>query len=270
MDLAELVNMATRVVAERRGAVMLVTLDGESTRNALGPTVYQELRACVIRAGSDPAIGAVIITGAGTFFSSGGNINSLLNSSKGTLAGATANTDKLNAMILSIVDCEKPVIAAVEGGAAGAGFALALACDMIVASEKASFTAAYVRVGLSPDGGISHFLRTALPRQMAMEICMLGQPIPAERLAAAGVVTRVASEGGALQAALELGSVLADGPPNALANIKRLVNAAPGNDLPAHLEAEARAINLARFGDEAREGLSAFLERRRARYHRDS
>jgi enoyl-CoA hydratase/carnithine racemase len=218
-------------------------------------------------AGSDPAIGAVVITGSGAFFSSGGNVNSLLNSAKGTLAGARSNTDKLNAMIMSIVECSKPVIAAVEGGAAGAGFALALACDMIVASEKANFTAAYVRVGLSPDGGTTHFLRTALPRQLVLEICMLGQPVPAARLAAAGLVNRLAAEGEALQAALELGGALAEGPPEAIASIKRLVNAALDNDLPKHLDVEARTINLARFGDEAKEGLSAFLERRRPRYH---
>jgi enoyl-CoA hydratase/carnithine racemase len=218
-------------------------------------------------AGSDPAIGAVVITGSGAFFSSGGNVNSLLNSAKGTLAGARSNTDKLNAMIMSIVECSKPVIAAVEGGAAGAGFALALACDMIVASEKANFTAAYVRVGLSPDGGTTYFLWTALPRQLVLEICMLGQPVPATRLAAAGLVNRLAAEGGALKAALELGCTLAEGPPEAIANIKRLVNTAPRNDLPTHLQVEARAINLARFGAEAKEGLSAFLEKRRPRYH---
>jgi enoyl-CoA hydratase/carnithine racemase len=265
--LSEPVNADTRVTAERRGAVLLVRLDGEATRNALGPTVYEDVRSHIVHAGTEPGVGAVVITGSGPFFSSGGNVSSLLNSAKETLSNASSNTDKLNAMIMSIVECGKPVIAAVEGGAAGAGFALALACDVIIASERANFTASYVRVGLSPDGGMTHFLRTALPRQLVLEICMLGQRVPATRLAAAGLVNRITEEGGALRAALELGGELSEGPSEAIANIKRLINAAPGNDLPTHLEVEARAINLARFGAEAKEGLSAFLERRRPRYH---
>jgi enoyl-CoA hydratase/carnithine racemase len=96
---------------------------------------------------------------------------------------------------------------------------------------------------------------------------VLGQRVPAIRLAAAGLVNRITEQGGALKAALELGDELSEGPSEAIANIKRLINAASGNDLPTHLEVEARAINLARFGAEAKEGLSAFLERRRPRYH---
>jgi len=256
----------TEVIAERLGSVLLVTLQGDATRNALGPGVYEQILALILQAEADSQIGSLVLAGAGRFFSSGGNVRALRDSAKGTLSQATGNTDRLNRLIRSIVACRKPVIAAVEGGAAGAGFSLVLACDLVVASDTASFSAAHVRVGLSPDGGATYFLRAALPRQLVMEICMLGQPVSAARLAAAGVVNRVVAEGTALRAALALAQELADGPPGAIATIKHLINAAPGSDLPGHLEAEAEALNLARFGPEASEGLTAFLEKRPPRF----
>lgn len=266
--MAETGSNRTAVRAERRGALLLLTLDGPTSRNAIGPDVYQEVQAQVIAAGRDSEVGAIVLTGAGGFFSSGGNIDALRASAGGTLAQATANTDKLNAMIKSIVECPMPVIAAVEGGAAGAGVATALACDMIVASGQARFTIAYVRVGLSPDGGVTHVLRSALPRQMVMEMCLLGQPVPATRLAQAGIVNHLAAEGAVLSTALELAGRLADGPPQAIATIKDLVNTALENDFATQLDREARAINLARFGAEAAEGLSAFLEKRQHEFKR--
>lgn len=252
----------TCLQTQRQGGVLLLTVDGPASRNAIGPAIYRDVQDQVIGAGCDPAIRAIVLTGAGGFFSSGGNILALRQSAQGTLAEATANTDRLNATIKAIVDSPKPVIAAVEGGAAGAGAALALACDLIVASETARFTIAYVRVGLSPDGGVTHFLRAALPRQFVMEMCLLGQPVPAARLAQAGVVNLLVPEDGALQAALDLAERLAAGPPQAIGRIKELVNTAPGRDLATQLDVEARGINLARFGAEAAEGLSAFLEKR--------
>ena len=256
----------TEVIPERTDSVLLITLHGDTTRNAIGPVVYERMLALILEAEADSQIGAIVLAGAGPFFSSGGNVRSLRDSAKGTLAQATGNTDRLNRLIKAVVYCRKPIIAAVEGGAAGAGFALVLACDLIVASDTANFSAAHVRVGLSPDGGATYFLRAALPRQLAMEICMLGQPLSAARLAAAGVVNRVVAEGTALRVALALAKELADGPPGAIATIKKLINAVPESDLSGHLEAEAEALNLARFGSEASEGLTAFLEKRPPRF----
>jgi enoyl-CoA hydratase/carnithine racemase len=252
----------TEVRCERDGRVLRLVLDGPKTRNAIGPDVYEAVQAAIVTAGSDPGIGAIVVTGSGGFFTSGGNVRALEASARGTLAEATVKTDRLNAMIRTIVECPKPVVAAVEGGAAGAGFSLALACDLIVAAEGASFAAAYVRVGLSPDGGITHFLGTALPRQLVMELCLTGQPVAAPRLAAAGLVNSCVPDGEALARAMDLATRLAEGPPNAVATIKRLVNTAGRRDLAGQMDEEARAINLARFGAEAAEGLQAFLARR--------
>ncbi|MGQ9370897.1 oxepin-CoA hydrolase, alternative type [Azospirillum sp. ST 5-10] len=261
--MAEPEDDRTRVHAERRGGILLLTLDGGTTRNAIGPDVYPEVQARIIAAGADPDVRAIVLTGAGGFFSSGGNVRALRDSAARPLADVTANTDKLNAMIRSIVGAPTPVVAAVEGGAAGAGVALALACDMIVAGESAAFTVAHVRVGLSPDGGVTHFLRSSLPHQLVMEMCLLGRPTAAARLAELGVVNRLAPDGTVLAAALELAERVAAGPPEATARIKRQVHAALDHELATHLDVEARAINRARYGAEAAEGLAAFLEKRR-------
>lgn len=254
---------STQVQTDHRGNLLVVTLDGPLTRNAIGPEVYTEIRRHLLDAEHNAWVRAIVLTGASGFFSSGGNVRALKTSGQATPAAVSGNTDKLNATIKGIRDCPKPVIAAIEGGASGAGFSMCLACDMIVASEAANFTAAYVRVGLTPDGGATHFLRSALPAQLVNEICMLGLPIPAPRLASAGVVNRLVPEGRVLDTALELAGGLANGPANALCTIKRLVGAAETRDLATQLDDEARSINLARFGLEATEGLAAFLEKRR-------
>ena len=253
----------TTLVHERHGPVLVLTLDGAATRNSISPPVYRQVQAAVIDAGTDPQVRAIVLTGANGFFSSGGNIQALQASAQKTMGEVTANTDALNAMIKAVRDCPLPVVAAVEGGAAGAGASLALACDMIVAAQDAKFTVAYVRIGLTPDGGVTHFLTQSLPRQLVAEMCMLGQPVGAERLQALGVVNALCAPGTARAGALELAERLAAGPAQALSRIKALIEAAPGNDLATHLDREAEGINRARFGAEAHEGLAAFLDKRK-------
>jgi len=253
---------ATAVRMSLANGVLTLTLDGPETRNAISPPVYREIQSRIIDAEHDPQVRAIVLTGAGGFFCSGGNVRGIRKSREGTIAQASRNTDALNAMILAMRACPKPIVAAVEGAAAGAGLALALACDLIVAAEGAKLVAAYVKIGLSPDAGLTHFLREGLPRQLASEMCFLGRPVPAERLHAAGVVNDVRPKGEALEAATELAAALASGPVAAIGRIKRQIASAPHNDLATQLALEAKAINEARFGDEAAEGLAAFVEKR--------
>ena len=253
----------TQLREARDGAVLTLSLDGPHTRNSISPPIYKALQNAIISAGQDPAVRAIVLTGMHGFFSSGGNINNLKASAQSTLAEVSGNTDALNAMILAIRDCPTPVIAAVEGGAAGAGLSLALACDMIVAAEGAKFVVAYVKVGLAPDGGVTHFLSLGLPRQTVTEMCLTGNPVAAERLHVLGVVNAVVPEGEALAAAQKSAAKLAAGAVGAMAVIKSEITAARHNDLATQLTLEARGINRARFGAEAAEGLAAFLEKRR-------
>lgn len=252
----------TELRATRDGAVLTLALDGPGTRNSISPPVYRALQAQIIDAGGDPAIRAIVLTGMHGFFSSGGNIANLKASAQGTMAEASVNTDALNSMILAIRACPTPVIAAVEGGAAGAGMSLALACDMIVAAEGAKFVVAYVKVGLAPDGGVTHFLSEGLPRQLVTEMCLTGAPVLAERLHRLGLVNSLAPQGAVLDAARAMADRLAAGAAHAMGVIKSEIAAAPHNDLATQLVLEARGINEARFGKEAAEGLAAFLEKR--------
>ncbi|MEW5422289.1 oxepin-CoA hydrolase, alternative type [Amorphus sp. 3PC139-8] len=262
MSSATIVRSETRV----EDGIRILTLDGPETRNSIGPAQYDALRAAIVDAGADVSLRAIVLHGVGGFFSSGGNVHALTESRAKPRSEAFRNTDLLGGLILAIRACPIPVIAAVEGGAAGLGLALALSCDMIAASAEAKFTAAYVRIGLTPDGGTTYFLREALPRQLVSEMCMLGRTLSAERLYAAGVVNVLTAEGGAQAAALELASACAGGAPEAIAVIKHEIEAVPANSLASQLELEAHGINTARFGEEAGEGLQAFLEKRRPRF----
>lgn len=252
----------TQIRVDRQGAVLVLTIDGARSRNSISRPQYDALRAAVID-GVDDGARAIVLTGANGYFSSGGNINALKDSAQRPRSEASGNTDALNAMIQAVVAAPVPVICALEGGAAGAGASLALACDMILAAEGASLVIAYVKVGLTPDGGATHFLRSALPRQMVMEMCLLGRPMSVERLEQAGVVNAVVAPGAALNEVLALAQRLANGPAAAMAMIKHEVNMAPTQGLAEHMALEAECINRARFGAEAAEGLGAFLGKRR-------
>lgn len=256
----------TDIVSKMQDSVLILTLDGPKSRNAISPPVYAILQQRFIDAGEDPNIRAIVLHGANGFFSSGGDVNNLRKSATLPLSEVTKNTDGLNSMIRVIRACPKPVIAAVEGGTAGAGVSLALACDFLVAGEGAKFIAAYVKIGLTPDGGITHFLTASLPRQMVSEMCMMGKPIDAQTLHQHGVVNNVTAPDKVLEGALDMARALARGPQMAMAKIKSLIAAAPGNDLATHLEAEADAINRARYTAESREGTAAFLDKRKPKF----
>jgi enoyl-CoA hydratase/carnithine racemase len=160
----------------------------------------------------------------------------------------------------------KPVVAAVEGACAGAGFSLALACDFLIASEDSVFVMAYANVALSPDGGGSWSLARQLPRATAMQWLMLGERVGAARLQALGLVNQVTPAGGALARALELCERLNAQAPNALASIKGLVNAADQQPLSAHLDQERDAFVRNLHHPNGGEGIQAFLDKRTAQY----
>lgn len=189
-------------------------------------------------------------------------MNTLITRRELTEAARREKIDALQDVARAIRACPVPVIAAVQGGAAGAGLSLALACDLIVAEEGASFVAAYVRIGLVPDGGMTAFAAQALPRQLVTEMCLLGRPVGVERMAALGVVSAVTAKGAALAEAQALADTFAKGPRDSRAAIKALIGSAYGDEA-AQLEAERDAMARAQGGDEAGEGIGAFLEKRK-------
>lgn len=244
-----------------RGDRLVVVNMNAARRGALSPDLYTAIAAAMTGA-ADPRIRAVILTGEGGFFCAGGDLNVLIERRGLPEAERRARVDDLHDLIRSIRACPVPVIAAVEGGAAGAGLSLALACDLIVAAAGAQFTAAYVKAGLVPDGGLTSALARMLPRPLAMEMCLLARPVGAERMAALGVVNAVARPGQAEARAEAFADALARGPRDAQRVIRTLVAGAYETTEAAQLNAERDALAHAAGGPEAAEGIAAFLAKR--------
>lgn len=258
--------MTAELKASRQDATLILTLSNPGAKNALHPDMYAAAVETLATAERDSTIRTVVLTGADNFFCAGGNLNRLLEN-RGKDKSAQANSiEQLNGWIDAIRNCPKPVIAAVDGAAAGAGFSLALACDLIVAGANAKFVMAYVKVGLTPDGGGSWFLSQALPRQLATEIIIEGKPIPASRLHDFGVVNRVVADGAALQEALYWANALASLSPNATTRIKSLVRDACNHTLDQHFKIEQHNFVESLHHRDGQEGISAFLEKRKPHY----
>jgi len=252
------------ILVRRDGAVLVLTLNNPAARNALTPEVYAALPAALQQAQHDPEIGAIVLTGAGAAFCAGGDLNRLAQRRAMKPPERRAGIERLHDMIRALRDCSKPVIAAVEGAAAGAGLSLALACDMLVVARNASFSVAYVKVGLSPGGGATAFLSGLVSRQMMTELCLTGRPVAGERMHALGIANRLVEAGSALTEAIAMAQSLASGPERAIARIKHLCRRAGENTLEAQLDLEAQCMSESLGDDEAAEGIGAFFDKRLA------
>jgi len=259
---------ATPLRVERHGRVMVLTFDNPDQRNALDPGVYRSGTSALAEAAADPAIGSVVLTGAAGTFSSGGNLARLRANREQHPDVQRNSVELLHRFVRAIRATPVPIIAAVEGVAAGAGFSLALACDLLIAADDAKFIMAYSRVGLNPDGGATAFLARGLPPQLAAELLFTGSPIGATRLSDLGVVNRLVAPGLACDEALAWAATLAAGPRAALGRAKRLIEAAPHHDLDRQLDLEAELLTEAVHHREAREGIDAFLARRKPDFTR--
>lgn len=258
--------MTAELKSTSHGQTMVLTISNPEYRNALGPEIYAAGIEALGVAESSPDVRTVVIAGEGATFCAGGNLNRLLGNRQKPPDVQAQSIEGLHTWIEAIRTFPKPVIAAVEGAAAGAGFSLALACDLIVAADNAVFVMAYSTVALSPDGGGSWSLAQALPRQLAAEILMCGERIGAQRLRDLGVVNRLAAPGQAMAEALTLAAGLNARAPNALASAKELLNDAVHDDLSTHLASErdhfVRNLHHANGGI----GISAFLAKQTPSY----
>jgi enoyl-CoA hydratase/carnithine racemase len=248
------------------GATLVLTLSNPDHRNALGPDMYAAGVEAFNAADSNPEVRSVIITGEGSHFCAGGNLQRLLGNRQQPPQVQADSIEGLHSWIEAVRSFSKPVVAAVEGSCAGAGFSLTLACDFVVAAHNSVFVMAYANVALSPDGGGSWSLSRQLPRATAMQLLMLGERIGAERLHQLGLVNHVTGPGEAMGRALELCEALNAKAPNTLASIKELVNDAPYQPLTAHLKQERDQFVKNLHHPNGGEGIGAFLEKRPARY----
>ena len=253
--------MTTELQTENRGQTLVMRLNGPATRNALSPQVYAAGIELLNVAESNDEVRAVVLTGQGGHFCGGGDLQRLSQQRLHDLPGQADKLDAFHQWIEALRSFPKPVIAAVEGVAAGGGMSLVLACDLVVAADNAQFRSAYSQVGLSPDGGASWHLTRALGRAQALGALWLGTPQTAQAWAAQGLVHRLCPAGQALEESLALADELAQVPAGVLASIKELVNDA-SSPLRTQLDAEKQhfMVNLAR--PEAGAAIDAFLHRR--------
>jgi enoyl-CoA hydratase/carnithine racemase len=164
--------MSDALLIRREGAVLVLSNNNPAARNALSPAFYAAVTTALADAAADASVGAVVLTGEGGHFCAGGDLRQLAGRRELPVEQRREKLEGLHDLIRAVRDCPKPVIAAVEGAAAGAGLSLALACDMLVAARDSLFSVAYVKVGLTPDGGATAFLAEFVSRQVLTELCL--------------------------------------------------------------------------------------------------
>lgn len=246
------------VEIEDRGPVRVLTLADPKRRNALSVEMRRELRDAVRAATDDDAVRVVVLTGAEGFFSAGGDISSMSDDEQLGILRLQLLADLVEAMVAG----PTPVIAAVEGGAYGAGLSLAAAADHVVAAGDARFCASFGGVGLATDAGLAWTLPRRIGQGRAAEMILFGEVVDAEQAATIGLVERLAEPGGAVELALERAELLARRSRPALAATKEIF-AAGHTDLRQVLVAEARAQRTLFTGPDFAEGVAAFREKRK-------
>jgi len=248
------------------GQTMILTLSNPLARNAMTPEIYAAGVEAFTQADANDRIKSILIQGEGEHFCAGGNVNRLLEQRSLPPHTQEAHLDVLASWVESIRTCSKPVVACVEGAAAGAGFSIALACDFLVAAQNSVFVMAYINIALSPDGAGSWHLAQQLPRALCSEILMLGGRLGAERLHQLGVVNEVAPPGQSFNKSMALCEQLNQKAPNALVHIKQLLNQAKGQSISSHMAHEKAAFVDNLYHPNAQIGLDAFLQKKVAQY----
>ncbi len=246
------------------GEVATIQMNRPEALNALSLQLGKDLAAAVKQSISDNAR-AVILTGSGRAFCSGGDLREMraMGESEGSIEAFLDEPLKaLHEVITLIRYAPIPFVAAVNGVCAGAGTNFALACDLVLAADDASFNEAFVRIGLSPDCGGTFFLPRAIGEKLAAEMFMTGMTVSAQRAAEIGMINRVVPAAELMAEALKLASALAAGPTGALGRVKRMLNATFSNDLTEQLKLEADCQVESGQSPDFQEGVSAFFEKR--------
>lgn len=262
--------MAEEILHRTDSGVAWITLNRPEAKNALTPDGRDRIIGLLEAASADVATRAVVVEGAGEAFCSGADLRASRPSPQrpegapDRVAGDVARTIATGAqrLIAAVLDCEKPVVAAVDGVAAGIGAHLAFACDLVVATERARFIEVFVRRGLVPDGGGAYLLARLVGPQRAKELVFFGGDLPAADAFELGLVNKVVPPDELSGVAAEWAELLALGPTRAIALAKKLINDALDSDRATSFAAEAWAQELNMATQDAQEGVRSFVERR--------
>lgn len=250
-------------IAEQNG-VAQVTLNRPDKLNPLSMQMIAELRDAFEALRLDPQVKVVVLTGAGKAFSAGGDINDMLagNLNLDYTAGRT-----LGKTILAIQGIEKPVFCALNGIAAGGGAGVALACDVIYASEKARFSEIYTNIGMVPDCGNLWLLPRVVGPYKAKELCFSAEIIDAQEMLRLGIAQRVFPPDELLPHTMEFANKLAEGPALSYKLIKTFIDRGWGMSLEQFYDLEALALDIVMKSEDFKEGVAAFLEKRKPQFH---
>jgi len=258
--------VATRTILIASGeGIATLTLNRPEARNALDLRMREELEAALVRLREDAEVRVLVVRGAGEHFSAGGDVKSMA-TRRLTAAEGEGRVRAMNRAILALARFPRPTLAMVDGAAVGAGCNLALACDLVIASERARFGQVFARIGLIPDGGGTYFLARRVGPARAKELAFTTDIIGAREAERIGLINRVVPAGVLEAETFALARRIAQGPPRALALTKALLERAWSLDLASALEWEALAQGWMIASEDHREGLAAFFEKRAPRF----
>jgi 2-(1,2-epoxy-1,2-dihydrophenyl)acetyl-CoA isomerase len=253
------------VKTEVRGHVAIVELNRPENANTLNMQMGRDLAAAAIACESNPSVRVVVLTGAGKNFCFGGDLRGMIEGGSAVDAYLRELTSHLHTAIAHFVRMDAPVIAAVNGTAAGAGVGLVAMSDMAIAGQGSKFSLAYTGVGLTPDGSTSFFLPRVIGQKRATELILTNRAITAAEALDWGLVNSVVPDGEIVAEALKVAERLASGPIRAFGKAKRLIAEATGA-LESHLALESQTIARQAATPEGREGIAAFLEKRKPKF----
>lgn len=252
---------------ESNDHINTITLDRPEELNAFSGTMREDLLAALRAAAADQNCRVIVITGAGRAFCAGGDVEYMSGLQKeGNVAAFRKLLDAGGAIVTTIAEMAKPVIASVNGVAAGAGCNLALACDYRIASDTAKLGETFVKIGIHPDWGGTWFLPRLVGPSRAMEILMTGRMVDATEALAIGMVDRVVPQSELSSHTTTLARAIAEGPPLAIADIKRALAVSRTNTLRAQVELESEHQLRAFLSRDAAEGMAAFFEKRAPKF----
>jgi 2-(1,2-epoxy-1,2-dihydrophenyl)acetyl-CoA isomerase len=253
----------SNLLLEVKNSVARVTLNRPDAANGINLELAQELDQVMLGCAADAAVRAVLITGGGKMFCAGGNLKAFAAQGETGLPRYLEDlTSHLHHAISRMARMKPPVIAAVNGAAAGAGMSLVCACDLALAAESANFTMAYTRAGLTPDGSATYFLPRIVGLRKAMELALLNPVLSAAEACALGIVNRVVPDAELADEAIQLAERIAAGPTKAYGGVKRLFLESATGELDEQMGRETETICAAAWSKDAREGIAAFLSKR--------
>lgn len=255
-------NFSTLIYSESNN-VATITLNRPDAANGFNLTMTDELLAAAKQVAENPNIRAVVLTATGKMFSAGGDLKSFVEEGDNLIPTITKLLESLNGVIMTFANMQKPLIIAVNGTAAGAGFSLACIGDVVIAADNAKFTMAYSAAGLTPDAGASFYLPRLVGVRKAQQLMMDNTLLSAQDAIELGILSEVVSDDMLNTRAQEIAQNYAKGPTKAYATIKQLINNSLNQPLDAQLSLETKGMLGSMDTPDGKEGISAFIEKRR-------